>query len=206
LLARERLIFEKRASQDAGRWDPTPPGTLRGKQIGLLGVGSIGAAIAKTAKHFGMRVKGYTRSSEDSGDVDGYFHGDDLMAFAADLDYLVSVMPNTSATTHLVDAKLLAALPPRAVFVNPGRGSVVDETALADALRDGRLAAAVLDVFQQEPLPADHVLWRTPNVTITSHTAALSFPADIAPVFIENYRRWIAGDELRYRVDFERGY
>src|SRR6185295_5739674 len=101
---------------EAGRWDPTPPGTLRGKQIGLLGVGSIGAALAKTAKHFGMRVKGYTRSSEDSADVDAYFHGDDLTAFAADLDYLVSVMPNTASTRHLVDATLLAALPPRAVF------------------------------------------------------------------------------------------
>jgi phosphoglycerate dehydrogenase-like enzyme len=206
LIARERLIFDKRAAQQAGRWDPTPPGTLRGKQIGLLGVGSIGAALARTAKHFGMAVKGYTRASEDCADVDRYFHGDDLTPFATDLDYLVSVMPNTSATRHLVDATLLAALPARAVFVNPGRGTVVDEAALADALQSGRLAGAVLDVFQQEPLPADHVLWRTPNVIITSHTAALSVPADIAPVFIDNYRRWISGGGLQYQVDFERGY
>jgi phosphoglycerate dehydrogenase-like enzyme len=206
LIAHERLIFDKRAAQEAGRWDPTPPGTLRGKQIGLLGVGSIGAALARTAKHFGMRVKGYTRASEDCADVDQYFHGDDLTPFAADLDYLVSVMPNTSATRHLVDATLLAALPARAVFVNPGRGTVVDETALAGALQSGRLAGAVLDVFQQEPLPGDHVFWRTPNVIITSHTAALSVPADIAPVFVDNYKRWIAGDSLKYIVDFERGY
>ena len=92
------------------------------------------------------------------------------------------------------------------MFVNPGRGGSVDEAALADALQNGRLAGAVLDVFQQEPLPPDHVFWRTPNVIITSHTAALSFPPDIAPVFIENYRRWIAGEPLPYRVDFERGY
>jgi len=206
LIAHERLIFDKRAAQQAGRWDPTPPGTLRGRQIGLLGVGTIGAALARTAKHFGMRVKGYTRASEDCADVDQYFHGDDLARFAADLDYLVSVMPNTSATRHLVDAALLAALPPRAVLVNPGRGTVVDEAALADALQSGRLAGAVLDVFQQEPLPADHVFWRTPNVIITSHTAALSIPADIAPVFIDNYRRWIASEPLRHVVDFERGY
>jgi len=206
LLAHERLIFDKRAAQQAGRWDPTPPGTLRGKQIGLLGVGSIGATLARTAKHFGMRVKGYTRASEDCADVDQYFHGDDLTPFAADLDYLVSVMPNTSATRHLVDATLLAALPARAVFVNPGRGTVVDEAALADALQSGRLAGAVLDVFQQEPLPGDHVFWRTPNVIITSHTAALSVPADIAPVFIDNYSRWMVGDVLKYVVDFERGY
>lgn len=206
LIAGERLIFEKRAAQQAGRWDPTPPGTLRGKLFGLLGVGSIGAALARTAKHFGMRVKGYTRSSEGCPDVDAYFHDDEIAAFAADLDYLVCVMPNTAATRHLVDAKLLSALPPRAVFVNPGRGTAVDEAALADALASGRLAGAVLDVFQQEPLPPDHVFWRTPNVIITSHTAALSVPADIAPVFIENYRRWIAGERLKYQVDFERGY
>jgi len=206
LLAHERLILEKHAAQQAGRWEPTPPGTLRGKQIGLLGVGSIGAALARTAKHFGMRVKGYTRQSEQCADVDAYFHGDDRTAFAADLDYLVSVMPNTAATRHLVDATLLAALPARAVFVNPGRGTVVDEAALAEALTAGRLAGAVLDVFQQEPLPPDHVFWRTPNLIITSHTAALSAPEDIAPVFIENYQRWIAGEPLRHQVDFERGY
>ncbi len=206
LLAHERKIFEKRASQAAGKWDPTHPGTLRGKQMGLLGVGSIGAALARTAKHFGMRVKGYTRASEGCPDVDTYVHGDGRTAFAADLDYLVSIMPNTAATARLVDAAMLAALPPHAVFVNPGRGGVVDETALADALQSGRLAGAVLDVFQQEPLPADHVFWRTPNVLITSHTAALSVPEDIAPVFIENYRRLIASQPLRYQVDFEAGY
>jgi len=206
LLAHERLMFAKHASQQAGRWDPTPPGTLRGKTVGLIGVGTIGAALAKTAKHFGMHVKGYTRSSESCADVDAYFHGGDRLAFAADLDYLLSIAPNTKQTRRLVDAALLAALPPRAVFVNPGRGSIVDEQALAAALREGRLAGAVLDVFEQEPLPADHVFWRTPNVVITSHTAALSFPPDIAPIFIDNYRRYVAGQPLRYRVDFDQEY
>ena len=209
LLARERRIFERRASQDAGRWDPAPPTRLRGKQLGLLGVGTIGAAIASTAKHFGMRVKGYTRVSEDSADVDEYFHaplGPAAVAFASDLDYLVSVMPDTKATRHLISDAVLRALPPRAVFVNPGRGGVVDEAALAAALQEGRLAGAVLDVFEREPLPADHVFWRLPNVHITAHTAALSAPPDIAPIFIDNYRRLLRDEPLRYRVDFERGY
>ena len=206
LIAHERRMFEKQTAQQGGRWDPSPPGMLRGKRIGLLGVGSIGAALAATAKHFRMHVIGYTRASEDCRDVDQYFHGADRLAFANDLDYLVAMMPNTAGTRHVVDAALLAALPPRAVFVNPGRGSVVDEAALADALQNGRLASAVLDVFEQEPLPADHVFWRLPNVIITSHTAALSIPEDIAPVFIDNYRRWIEGVQLRYRVDFEAGY
>jgi phosphoglycerate dehydrogenase-like enzyme len=151
-------------------------------------------------------VKGYTRASEGCPDVDAYYHGDDRAAFAADLDYLVCVVPNTGETRRLIDRDFLAALPPRAVFINPGRGSVVDEQALAEALRAGRLAAAVLDVFQEEPLPPDHVLWRTPNVIITSHTAALSAPEDIAPVFIENFRRMTSGAPLQYRVDFDRGY
>jgi phosphoglycerate dehydrogenase-like enzyme len=209
LLAHERRIFEKQASQARGRWDPAPPTRLRGKRIGLLGVGTIGAALARTAKHFGMAVNGYTRISEDSSDVDHYFHGSLLdvgAAFAADLDYLVSVMPDTTATRHLIDAALLRALPRRAVFVNPGRGGVVDEAALADALQEGRLAGAVLDVFETEPLPPDHVFWRLPNVHITSHTAALSAPSDIAPIFIDNYRRLLRGERLRYGVDFERGY
>jgi phosphoglycerate dehydrogenase-like enzyme len=209
LLAHERKIFEKRASQAAGRWDQTPPTRLRDRQLGLLGVGTIGAALARTAKHFGMRVKGYTRASEESADVDEYFHGpltNVAGAFASDLDYLVSVMPGTAATRHLVGPTLLHALPPRAVFVNPGRGGVVDEAALAAALREGRLAGAVLDVFETEPLPADHVFWTMPNVIVTAHTAALSAPPDIAPIFIDNYRRLLRGEALRYRVDFEQGY
>jgi len=206
LLAHERLILQKHASQQQGKWDPSPPGTLRRKQIGLLGVGSIGAALAHTAKHFGMRVKGYTRASQGCPDVDEYFHGDDRIRFAAGLDYLVAVIPNTAATRRLVDRDLLAALPPHALFVNPGRGSVVDDAALAEALSAGRLAGAVLDVFEREPLPPDHVFWRTPNVLITSHTAALSFPEDIAPVFVDNYRRLVRGEALIYQVDFERGY
>jgi phosphoglycerate dehydrogenase-like enzyme len=206
LLAHERLILQKHASQQAGAWDKTPPGTLRGKTMGLLGVGSIGAALARTAKYFGMRVKGYTRASEGCPDVDAYFHGEDLPAFAADLDYLVAVMPNTSGTRRLVDAALLGMLPSHAVIVNPGRGSVVDEVALATALQTGGLAGAVLDVFEREPLPSDHVFWRTPNVLITSHTAALSIPKDITAIFAANYRRFLRGEPLRCRVDFERGY
>src|SRR5581483_2013889 len=136
------------------------------------------------------QVSGYSRSSGACPDVDLYFHGrEHLPDFAADLDYLVCVAPNTSETRGLVGRALLRALPPRAVLVNPGRGSVVDEPALADALSAGRLAGAVLDVFVEEPLPADHPFWRTPNLLITSHTAALSVPRDIAPLFVDNYHR-----------------
>jgi phosphoglycerate dehydrogenase-like enzyme len=106
----------------------------------------------------------------------------------------------------LIDSDFLAALPATAVILNPGRGSVIDHDALADALSAGRLAAAILDVFDAEPLPPEHPLWRIPNVLVTSHTAALSIPADIAPLFIDNYRRLVRGETLKYRVDFNLEY
>lgn len=206
LLLHERKILQRLEAQKQKRWDPTLTGTLRGKTIGLLGVGSIGAEVARTAKFFNMTVRGYTRASEDSPDVDAYYHGESLLAFARGLDYLVGILPNTSATRAMINAELLAQLPPHALLINVGRGPAVDESALQDALERGMLAGAVLDVFNEEPLPAEHPFWSMPNVLITSHTSAPSFPADIARLFIENYQRYIAGEPLKYAVDFERGY
>ncbi|MFN7976801.1 MAG: D-2-hydroxyacid dehydrogenase [Vicinamibacterales bacterium] len=206
LLTIERKILPRLEAQREGRWDATLPGTLAGKSIGLVGVGSIGAHLAATAKHFGMRVRGYTRRSRDCRHVDEYFHGADKAAFARGLDYLVAVLPNTEQTRAIVDAEMLAALPPHAVVVNAGRGRTVDEAALAEALTARRLGGAVLDVFSEEPLPASSPFWTTPNTWITSHTSAPSFPADIVGVFVENYRRFHGGQPLLYRVDFERGY
>lgn len=205
LLLHERNMLQHLASQQQNRWNELTTGTLRGKTIGLMGVGSIGAHVAGAAKHFGMTVRGFTRASEACPDVDVYFHAD-LPAFAEGLDYLVNILPNTRETRQLIDSSVLAALPAHALFLNVGRGSAVDESALAEALSQGRLRGAVLDVFQQEPLPPDHIFWRTPNLLITSHTAAPSFPADIAALFIENYRRFVNGQPLKYQVDFERGY
>lgn len=206
LLAHERKIFELAQAQQRREWMRFLTGTLRGKTIGLLGVGSIGAEVARTAKFFGMTVRGYTRSSEDCEFVDEYFHGDELLMFADKVDYLISILPNTKDTRKLVDADLLSALPLHCVFINVGRGSAVDESALISALENDKLAGAVLDVFEQEPLPQEHPFWTTKNLQMTFHTSAPSFPEDIAGVFIENYRLYIEGKPLKYQVDFERGY
>ena len=206
LLLHERKVFARFDAQRAGRWDPTLPGTLRGKTMGLVGVGSIGAHLAGTAKHFGMRVHGYTRSSRTSPDVDRYFHGDQKAAFATDVDYLVAVLPDTPETLAIVDRTMIGALPTRALLINAGRGRALDETALIEALTAGRLAGAVLDVFPEEPLPADHRFWRTPNLFITCHTAAPTVVADAVRVFVDNYRRLMVGQPLLYQVDFQRGY
>jgi phosphoglycerate dehydrogenase-like enzyme len=206
LLMFERKIFERRHAQLDRRWDATVTGTLREKVIGLLGVGSIGSYLAGTAKHFDMSVCGYTRANESCLEVDTYFHGNTRLEFARGLDYMVNVLPNTAETHHLVDATLLNALPAHAFFINVGRGSAVDDSALIAALERKKIAGAVLDVFEQEPLPKEHPFWTTPNLWMTFHTAAPSFPVDISKVFIENYHYFINGQELKYQVDFERGY
>jgi len=128
------------------------------------------------------------------------------VAFANDLDYLVSVMPNTAGTRHLVDASLLAALPQRAVFINPGRGSVVDERALADALQSGRLAAPCSTSLSRTATGPIMCSGEHQMCSFTAHTAAVECARDIAPVFVDNYRRWTAGEPLRYQVDFVAGY
>ena len=226
LLAHERKIFQKLEAQRNNHWDGTDTGTLRGKTIGLLGVGSIGAEIARTAKFFGMNVRGYTRGSETSKDVDTYYHplestleSDSLLSgaktqqqtaslqsFARGLDYLVSILPNTADTHKVVNADLLNTLPSHALFINVGRGAALDESALIEALNQNKIAGAVLDVFEQEPLPKDHPFWTTPNLLMTFHTAAPSLPEDITKLFIENCKLFNEGKPLKYQVDFEKGY
>jgi phosphoglycerate dehydrogenase-like enzyme len=206
LLFHEKKILERIRTQQAHQWQRPESGVLRRKTIGLLGVGSIGAHLAGTAKHFGMTVRGFTRESETSSQVDQYFHGKDLLKFADGLDYLVCVLPRTNDTNQIVNGTLLNALPPQAIFINVGRGNAVDESALVKALNEGKLAAAVLDVFEKEPVPEDHRFWTTPNLYMTFHTSAISYPEDITKLFIENYHRYIEGRTLKYVVDFERGY
>ena len=206
LLMHEKKFFGRFRAQQAKQWDRTESGILRGKTIGLLGVGSIGSHLAGTAKHFGMSVHGFTRESETCADVDVYYHEPDILVFAKRLDYLVSVLPRTTDTNRIVNASLFDALPSHAIFINVGRGNAVDESALVTALNEGKIAAAVLDVTEKEPLPGDHPFWTTPNLLLSFHTSAISYPENITELFVENYQRYIEGKPLKYQVDFERGY
>lgn len=206
IIMHERRGWQRFLAQREQRWDASWPGRLRGKTMGLVGVGSIGAEIARAAKYFGLHTLGYTRASEDCEHIDCYYHGDALAEMSTACDYLVCSLPNTPAGNHLIDRRVLAAMPAHALLVNVGRGVTVDEAALIEALQAQQIAGAVLDVFETEPLPAAHPLWSLPNVLITSHTSALSYPEDIAPIFAENLRRYLAGEPLQNVVDFERGY
>ena len=206
ILARERSLFETNENQRNKRWSRISYRSLKNVTIGIVGLGSIGAQIARTAHHFDMRVLGMKRTAGKIDYVDHLFMTNEMEAFLPQLDYLVVVLPDTMESQNLISAKELALLPPRAVLINVGRGSSVNQSDLITALETGQIRGAVLDVFEQEPLPEDSPLWGMENVIITPHNSAYSFPVQIADIFAANYSRFIAGSPLDYLVDFNRGY
>jgi len=206
LLTHELKIREREKAQQRREWFRDHSGTLSGRTLGVLGTGSIGAHIARAAAAFGLRSIGFSRSGKATAGFDIVYDRTGLETFLAASDYLVATLPATPETDRLLNAETLRSARPGAVFINVGRSNVVDDEALIEALSDGRLAAAVLDVFDEEPLPADSPLWDTPNLTVTAHIAAISHPLLIVPIFVENYRRYSAGEPLNFLVDFSTGY
>lgn len=206
LLAHELKVLERNAAQRRKEWFREHSGVLAGRRIGIMGTGSIGAHIAKTARCFGMSVRGLSRTGADAANFDEVFAIDALDRFLAGLDHVVSTLPQTPATDRLLDAESLSKLPAHAYLVNVGRSNVIDDAALADALSNGRLAGAALDVFDEEPLPETSPLWDVPGLSITAHIAAISHPSLIVPIFVDNYRRYVRGDALKYVIDFDAGY
>lgn len=206
LLAHELRIIQRYEEQRARRWWEAVSGSVRGKNIGIMGAGSIGADIAKLCAGLGMTVTGLSRSGSAVAGFEKVYPVPDIEEFLPGLDYLVTVLPDTPQTSNLLNDKTLALLPAHACFVNVGRANVVDDSALLAALHSGRLGGAVLDVFDEEPIPADSPLWDTPNLIITAHMAAVSHAELIVPVFLENYARFKAGQDLLNVIDFEQGY
>jgi phosphoglycerate dehydrogenase-like enzyme len=153
-----------------------------------------------------MRVVGVSRSGRRARGVDRVYRLRDLARALAEGDFVVLVLPLTEQTRGLIGATALAAMRPTAWLLNVGRGAVVDEAALVAALRERRIAGAILDVFTREPLPGDHPLWALDNVVVTPHISGPSTAPEIAPVFNDNLARWLAGRPLRHVVDRARGY
>lgn len=188
------------------RWMQPAPGTLHGTTLGILGAGSIASSLLPVAHAFGMRVIGLNSKGKAQPGYDAIFASGDKQKFAATCHAIVNLLPDTSATVNFIDERFLSALPEGAVFINAGRGSAVDDSALLNALDNGMLRAAVLDVFRQEPLPESHPFWSHPKVWVSQHTAAISAPEDVARVFAKNLDRYLNGEPLHYQLDFERGY
>ena len=206
ILARERQLFSMRRNQEERQWEPMAYRSLRGLTLGVCGLGSIGEHVARTGKHFGMRVVGYRRSGEPCDAVDCLFSQGNFHPFLSGCDYVVALLPATAATLHLFDGAAFDVMKHSAVFMNAGRGSTVQEEALVAALTHGRIAGAVLDVFEGEPLDGKSPLWAMENVLVTPHCSATSFPEEIAHIFCHNFEAYRAGRALNHRVDFQLGY
>ena len=206
LLAHELKVLQRMHEQHERNWFREHSGTLAGKHLGIMGTGSIGQYIARTAKHLGITITGLSRSGSPVTGFDNVLPVKDLSHFLKEVDYLVATLPQTPGTDNLLDAATLAKLPAHAYFINVGRSNVVDDEALMDALRNHRLAGAALDVFDEEPIPQDSPLWNTENLSITAHTSAISHPLLIVPIFVDNYRRYRDKQQLNHVVDFTTGY
>ncbi len=206
VFAHERQLFRMRKNQLERRWRPLGYRPAKDISLGIVGLGSIGRELALTARHFGIHVTGLNRSGKPCDAVDKVYTADEMAAFLAGLDYVILTLPATPQTRHFINADVLRLMKPSAVLINVGRGNSISETDLVQALRDGVIGGAVLDVFENEPLAQDSPLWLMPNVFITPHTSAISFPDEIARVFIDNYQRFLHGEPLQHVVDFELGY
>lgn len=190
-------------------WRPRDSESIGGRTVLVWGTGPIGRAIARLLRAVGMRVCGAGRRAvADDADF-GTVHGpDDLPSALGEADYVVLVAPLTAQTRGMVDARTIAAMKPGARLVNVGRGALVDEDALIDALAGGRLLGAALDVFATEPLPPGSPLWTMPGVLVSPHTAGevQGWRVSLAELFADNLCRRLSGRPLLNVVDKTRGY
>src|SRR5262245_48063745 len=196
MLALSRDLPRSLRRQAEHKWDRFPARLLRDKTAGIFGIGVIAEELAPKCKAFGMRVIGISSAPRDTAGFDKMYRRDDLEQVAREVDYLVLLTPYSPATRGIVGAKIFAAMRPTSYLVNLARGGVVDEPALVEALKQGRIAGAALDVFTQEPLPEDHPFWKMENVIITPHLGGFCdvYVNYALPVVETNLRRFLAGD------------
>ncbi len=216
-----RLQSESRWPDD--RWGELLPDELRGKTLGIVGYGSIGREIARIATAFGMQVlatKRDPRHLEDTnyfipetGDPEGIlpariYPGEATRSMVAECDFVVITLPLTDKTHHLFDEEMFRAMRENAFVVNIGRGPVINERDLIRALKKGWIAGAGLDVFEEEPLPADSPLWKLENVIISPHISGSTphYDERATHLFCENLRRYLDGRPLLNVVNREYGY
>ncbi len=201
------LMFRKglhriRADQEQKHWERYAGTDLEGRTLVVVGLGGVGREVARVAKAFRMRVIGVEHPDfvldPDEIPVDDLRTSPELHDVLGQAEHLVLIAPHTPDTEGMMGARELALMPRGAVFINIARGALVDETALAEALRSGHLAGAALDVFAEEPLPPESPFWEMPNVLVSPHSASTSDRENrrLADLFCENLRRYLAGEAL----------
>lgn len=203
MLMFSRNLWQMQYLQAERRWERFGATDLAGRTLAVVGVGRIGVAVARLGQALGMHVLGVKRTIEGVTPAgvgcDELYGPQDLPAVLRRAEYLVLITPHTSETEHMIGAAELALLPPGAVLINIGRGSLIDEDALIAALQSGQLGGAALDVFATEPLPADSPLWNMPNVLVSPHSGSTSDRenARLTDLFCDNLQRYLAGAPLR---------
>ena len=203
---RHHLGMDAHVVNPARDWRPVAPPLAVDRPVTMLGLGALGRACAQALAHLGFPVTGWSRTPKQ---IDGLrcLSGEDGLARALQgAEIVVTLLPLTPETENLLDARRLALPAPGAALINPGRGPLIDDTALLEALDAGRIGHATLDVFRSEPLPRDHPFWAHPRVTVTPHVASATRPATAVEVIVENIRRSETGAPLLHLVDRARGY
>jgi glyoxylate/hydroxypyruvate reductase len=203
-LHRQDLLYLEQ--QRAGQWRPHRQPNSEERHVGILGLGELGGDAALKLAVLGFQVAGWSRSERKVAGVSCHHGADGLTALLARSEILVNLLPLTPETTGILDAQLFAALPQGASFINCARGAHLVEADLLAALASGRLSAAVLDAFAEEPLPPGHPFWQHPRIIVTPHVAAATHPPTAAPIIAEALRRCAAGKPLAHLVNATLGY
>ncbi|GMF29623.1 unnamed protein product [Phytophthora lilii] len=210
----ERMLLEARDFQSKRDYARERMIRFRPAQtvtVGILGLGDIGQGVGKMLRGAGYKVLGFKRRVSLELDFELASCADrvtpDLDEVLSQSDYLVNVLPSTSSTRYLLDEKKLELCRERKpVFINIGRGDVIAEKTIIDALDNGLWSRAVLDVFEEEPLPKDSALWAHPSVMLTPHVSGYVFVEDVASMFVDNFNRYLRGETVLYKVDWTAGY
>ena len=209
ILCRTRGLLTAYDNQKSKQWKGLRGlDELYGKTAAVIGLGSVGSVIANRLKAMGMTVYGVKQSMSQEPDVDKLFQPDALYELLPAADFVIVTLPLTPATRNLFSKKAFSVMKPTAFFINVSRGPVVNEADLADALHTGIIGGAALDVFCEEPLPADSPLWEAPNLLITPHHAATSprYMERAINVFIDNLKAFPDTAKMKNIIDKERGY
>ncbi|BAL24838.1 glyoxylate/hydroxypyruvate reductase A [Azoarcus sp. KH32C] len=206
VLAAHRDWLPYAAQQREGVWNPIRVRTAGSRRVGVLGMGVLGQAVLAKLQGFGFQCAGWSRTARELPGIESYAGEEGMDAFLARTDILVCLLPLTNATRGILSRDLFERLPPRSVLVNVGRGGHLVEQDLLDALDSGRLSAAILDVFDTEPLPPGHPFWRHPRIMVTPHIASMTQPETAVEAVLENLRRHREGLPLIGLVDRRQGY
>jgi glyoxylate/hydroxypyruvate reductase A len=206
VLRLHRHDLDYRAQQQDRLWRELDQRNAADRRVGILGFGELGQDAAKKLKTLGFDVAAWSRSEKTVAGVENYAGVDGLPLLLARSEILVCLLPLTAETEGILNAHNLALLPRGAALVNAARGAHLVEDDLFAALASGHISGAVLDVFHDEPLPADHPFWYHPRVVVTPHVAAFTNPATAAAIILDTIRRFEEGRPLLNRIDPARGY